>query len=101
MRSSAASLGEPDGIAAAIASLGGRPLTSAELATNADAAWVIDALPRVPVALLWWDADDEFPARAELLFDRTATNHLPTDGCAIVGSWLTTRLVAEVERHRA
>ncbi len=63
--------GEPDGIPAAIASLGGRPLTSAELATNADAAWVIDALPRVPVALLWWDADDEFPARAELLFDRT------------------------------
>lgn len=89
-----------DGIAAGIAALGGRALAPSELATNADAAWVVPALPRVPVALVWWDADEEFPARAELLFDSTARNHLPTDGCAVVGSWLTSMLCAEVERQQ-
>ena len=90
----------PDGVSAAIAALGGRSLATSELATNADAAWVVPALPRVPVALVWWNADDEFPARAELLFDRTSRNHLPIDGCAVVGSWMTSMLVAEVERSR-
>jgi hypothetical protein len=58
----------------------------------ADRAWLIPALPRVPVALLWWDADDEFEARAELLFDSSAAGHLTTDGCAVLGSWLTSAL---------
>lgn len=84
----------------AVTSLGGEALPREELATNADAAWVVPALPRVPVVILWWGADDEFSARAELLFDSTAPRHLPTDGCAILGSWLTTRLIGEVENHR-
>ena len=58
----------------------------------ADRAWLIPALPRVPIALLWWDADDEFDARAELLFDSSAAAHLTTDGCAVLGSWLTSTL---------
>jgi hypothetical protein len=88
-----------EGLPDAIASLGGRALAPSELATNADAAWLVPALPRVPVALVWWDADDEFPARAELLFDRTARSHLPIDGCAVIGSWMTAMLTAEVERQ--
>jgi hypothetical protein len=89
-----------EAIPAAIASLGGRPLAASELATNADSAWLVPALPRVPVALVWWDADDEFPARAELLFDSSARNHLPIDGCAVIGSWLTAMLAAEIEQPR-
>jgi hypothetical protein len=89
------------GLSLAVEALGGRGLSPAELATNADCAWVIPALPRVPVAVVWWDADDEFPSRAELLFDATAPNHLPTDGCAVLGSWLTGRLAGAVESGRA
>jgi len=91
-------LGHRAGLEDAVVSLGGRAMAPDELATNADAAWVIAALPRVPIAVVWWDADDEFAARAELLFDRSAAEQLPTDGCAVLGSWLTTRLIAEVER---
>jgi len=58
----------------------------------ADRAWHFDALPRVPVTLAWWDADDEFEARAEVMFDATASHHLTTDGCAVLGSWLTATL---------
>lgn len=86
------------GLPDAIASVGGRALPAEQLATNADAAWFVPALPRVPVAVLWWDADDEFSARAELLFDSTAPRHLPTDGCAVLGSWLTALLIGEIER---
>jgi hypothetical protein len=63
-----------------------------DLPDLADRAWLIPALPRVPVALLWWDADDEFGARSELLFDSSAAGHFTTDGCAVLGSWLTSTL---------
>ena len=35
--------------------------------------------PRLPVVLIVWKADDEFPARAELLFDSSCKQHLSTD----------------------
>ena len=63
----------PEAFLAAGAALGGRP------APYGDAAVELPALPRVPVTLLLWTADDEFPARADLLFDVTAPRHLPTD----------------------
>jgi len=63
-----------------------------KLAGFGDRAWRIPALPRVPLALLWWNASEEFDARAELLFDSTAARHLTTDGCAVLGSWLTSLL---------
>jgi hypothetical protein len=84
--------GNPEALTRAAKSLGGELVPG-----MADRAWRFAALPRVPVALLWWDADDEFPARAELLFDATASHHLPTDGCAILGSWLTQALIGAVQ----
>ena len=44
-----------------------------------DAATVIPVFPRIPVTLILWHADEEFPARAQLLFDASVTNHLPVD----------------------
>jgi len=35
--------------------------------------------PRIPVTLILWLSDDEFPARADLLFDSTCEQHLPID----------------------
>lgn len=84
--------GKTEALAPAATALGG-----AELPGMADRAWRFEALPKVAVALLWWDADDEFEARAELLFDASASRHLPTDGCAVLGSWLTRGLVATAE----
>lgn len=78
---------DPDALARSAAALEGRAVESAS-----DAAWLVPALPRVPVTLQWWDGDDEFEPRAELLFDETASHHLTTDGCAVLGSWLTASL---------
>jgi len=45
-----------------------------------DAAVEVPALPRVPVTLILWFGDAEFPARASVLFDRSVTDHLPIEG---------------------
>jgi hypothetical protein len=36
-------------------------------------------MPRIPVTLILWLSDEEFPARADLLFDSTCEIHLPLD----------------------
>ena len=37
------------------------------------------ALPRIPITIVLWAGNDEFPARASMLFDKTAAEHLPLD----------------------
>ncbi|EMS77885.1 DUF3786 domain-containing protein [Desulfotignum phosphitoxidans] len=45
----------------------------------ADAAFSFFITPRVPVAVLFWQGDEEFPAEAKLLFDKTIARHLASD----------------------
>jgi len=54
-------------------SLGGEQLN------YGDASVRLSPFPRVQVVLLIWKHDDEFPARAEILFDSTCSEYLPTD----------------------
>jgi hypothetical protein len=44
-----------------------------------DGSFRILLLPRVPVELIFWLADDDFPARLTLILDRSVENHLPLD----------------------
>ena len=44
-----------------------------------DASLRLFPFPRIPVVLLIWAKDKEFPARADLLFDATCSTHLPPD----------------------
>ena len=48
-------------------------------ADYADAAVELLPLPRVPVMLLLWLGDREYPARADLLFDSSADHQAPLD----------------------
>ena len=50
-----------------------------ELVNLADASIRVYPLPRIPVVISLWTADDEFPARADLLLDSTCELQLPTD----------------------
>jgi hypothetical protein len=59
-----------------------------------DAGFAFTVLPRVAVAAVAWRGDEDFPPSYQILFDAAAPHHLPTDGCAIVGSSLTRRLLA-------
>ncbi|MEK7267098.1 MAG: DUF3786 domain-containing protein, partial [Nitrospirota bacterium] len=44
-----------------------------------DASVELLPLPRIPVTLILWLSDDEFPARADLLLDSTCEQRLPLD----------------------
>ena len=58
----------------------------------ADASFAFDALPRVRVAAMYYEGDEDFPATANVLFDESASHYLPTDALAGVGSALVDRL---------
>lgn len=44
-----------------------------------DASVRIFPFPRIPMILLIWGNDGEFPSHADILFDSTCSRHLPTD----------------------
>ncbi|MFA5239489.1 MAG: DUF3786 domain-containing protein [Phycisphaerae bacterium] len=44
-----------------------------------DASIELYVLPRVPLTIVIWRGDEEFGARASVLFDETATEQLPLD----------------------
>jgi len=59
--------------------LGGREVEGGDVALE------LSVFPRLPVRLILWLADEEFPARLTYLFDRTAHSHLYLDGLWAVG----------------
>jgi hypothetical protein len=67
--------------------LGGEPLEVG------DAGYAFTVLPRVRLALVYWEGDDEFPSQAQVLFEDSASHYLPADGLAILGSQLIGKLL--------
>ena len=50
-----------------------------ELTSYGDVSFQLSPLPRVPVTIILWLQDEEFPSRAELLFDSSCEIHMPID----------------------
>ncbi|MDN5347062.1 MAG: hypothetical protein PWP65_626 [Clostridia bacterium] len=69
----------PDLLIHASKQLGGNPITMG------DKAVVIPALPRIPLAVVLWRADEEFPAKATVLFDASAPTYLDTAALFVLG----------------
>ena len=67
--------------------LGGEPLAMG------DAGYAFTVLPRVRLALVYWEGDEEFPSQARVLFEDSASHYLPTDGLAILGSQLVGKVL--------
>ncbi|MBF0302161.1 MAG: DUF3786 domain-containing protein [Desulfamplus sp.] len=45
----------------------------------ADAAYSFTITPRIPVAVLFWDGDDDFPPESKILYDKSIADHLALD----------------------
>ncbi len=65
---------------------------SPDMEVNYDLPMQFHALPRVPVILLFNDADEEFPAKSSVLFERRAEDYLDPECLAMVGRLLFTCL---------
>jgi hypothetical protein len=60
-----------------------------------DGAYRYQILPRVSILVVYWKGDDEFPPSYKILFEDIVDYHLPTDGCAILASMLTGKLIRD------
>ena len=76
-----------DGFASLSPSFGGKKVD------GGDCAFEFLFFPRLPVRLLLWLADEEFPARMVFLFDRSANQHLQLDGLWALGKALANVLL--------
>ena len=72
-----------------------KPLGATPLAMGHTAVQVA-ALPKVPLAAVLWDGDDEFPASAQILFDELASTNLSTAALWVLGCEFAERLMAAV-----
>ena len=81
--------GRPDDLQRACLELSGQP---AKTEISADLVMKLDALPRVPVLLVFNDQDEDFPAQCSLLFERRAEKYLDMECLAMTGWALCERL---------
>jgi hypothetical protein len=79
---------DPDRYAAASLTLGGGALPAL-----APYAFSFSPLPMIRLACTLWPGDEDFPSKASILFDASASHYMPTDGLALLGSGLARRLI--------
>jgi hypothetical protein len=81
--------GRSDDLGEACRSIGGKPYDE-ELAYQIK--YQFSALPKIPVYLLFNDAEEGFPAQCTLLFEQRAQNYLDMESLAILCGTLAHRL---------
>lgn len=64
----------------ALIAFGGTPLPTG------DVGYEISVFPCIPMRVLFWDGDDEFPAQVNLLFDRSATAFIHVESIVSIAS---------------
>lgn len=70
-----------------------RQLDGIQLPALAPAAYAFNPLPRIRLAIAFWLGDEDFPSRASVLFDASASHYMTTDGLALLGAGLARRLI--------
>ena len=61
-------------------------------ATKADAGFVFDAFPFLPVAFQYWEGDDEFDPRIRLLFDKNTLDYIHFETAWYIAEYLLDRI---------
>lgn len=79
--------GDADGLERRVRQLGGEPATGPQAAV-ADRAFLLRALPRVSLLLLFWDAEEEFGARVSLLLDQHVLDYLDQEAIVFLAEAL-------------
>jgi hypothetical protein len=73
--------------------LGGEPVEMG------DAAFRFWALPRIPLAVVYWSGGGEFPDSAQVLFDKSAGHYHHLEMLAHLGGMLCERIVSAREKN--
>jgi len=78
---------DPEGLARAGHRLGGKPVE------QGDAAVVLCPFPKIPITVILWAGDDEFPPEVSILFDRSIEAHLSADAIWGLANYSVGKLV--------
>jgi hypothetical protein len=70
-----------------------RTMQGVALTTLPGIAYAFLPLPRIRLAAILYPGDEEFSARASVLFDAAASHYMTTDGLALLGAGLVGRLL--------
>jgi len=66
-----------------------------------DVAVTVNAFSRVPVTIVLWQGDEEFPAQGDILFDAAISNYLSTYDVTVLCESITWKLVKVSREGRA
>ncbi len=90
--------GQPEKLLEVAAVIGAR------LADFGDVAVTVDAFPRVPLTLVLWRGDEEFPPEGNILFDSSISGYLTTEDINVLCETIAWKLVksarATANRHK-
>jgi len=78
---------DPEALRSTAAEVRGEPLGLGDVGVK------IQALPFVPLALILWRADAEFPAEGSLLFDASVPEYLPVEDMVILAETVVWKLI--------
>ena len=78
--------GKDSALMEAAEKIGGEPADIGDVSVS------IPALPRVPVLVILWHADEELPASGSMLFDSTVTDYLPMEDIVVLAGMVASRL---------
>jgi hypothetical protein len=76
-----------EGLKKAGLALGGTPITR-----TGDAAFKFTALPKLPMACIFYQGEEGIPSSVNILFDASAPEYLPTEDLSLVGVYLVNAL---------
>ena len=68
-------------------------LLGGQEADYGDVSVTINALSRVPITLVLWQGDTEFPPEGSIMFDRSISDYLPTEDIIVLCQTIAWRLV--------
>ena len=67
--------------------------------TNADQSLVIRPLPRVPFLINYWEPEDSFESKLNILFDKTAADNINIESIYLLGRGLVEMFRGLIVRH--
>jgi hypothetical protein len=82
---------EPEKLPEIVAKIGGHKSDYGDIAVT------IDAFSKVPVTIVLWRGDKEFPPDGNILFDSTISDYLPTEDVTIICEIIAWRLVRDLK----
>ena len=83
---------DPDSFRKVAVALNGEPVQ------HGDAAFKMPTFPRLPLVFILWTRTEEFPARASVLFEASAEDHLNIEDLAYLGEAAVRNLIRSAER---